>query len=246
MSDEIVMGKSGEAGLGSAGNSFLEGGAGGGPEVALEELVVELTPKQQMVMRAILSSGNVAEAARSAGVGRTTFYRWINEDERFEAAFNAWKREVMRLSRAQAIALAQPCVDAVRAAIDKGDARMAFKVGKSMGVFGPPRVGPDEPGEVVKRKARKAKEKQVKIARKERELCEEIGEEIEAAATIYEIDELIEQLILKRMKALRTESPQAKAARETNQRVLRKGDERLERIGMAVREVCEGARHGGT
>ena len=55
---------------------------------------------------------------------------------------------MMMLSRAQMVALAQPCVNAVRTAVDKGDARLAFAVGKSIGVFAPPKLGPDEPGEV--------------------------------------------------------------------------------------------------
>jgi hypothetical protein len=169
------------------------------------------------------------------GRERTTIYDWMRDDERFEAALNAWKRETMRVSRAQAVALAKPCVDAVRAAVEKGDADLAFRVGKSMGVFREPKVGPDDPEEVRMRRARKAKARKVRNAKRGREVVESEKEKLACVKTVYEIDELIEHLMLERMKAVQREEAGEKVAREKNQRVLRKGDAQLERIARAIR-----------
>jgi winged helix-turn helix protein len=214
----------------------------------LADLMAGLTPSQQLVLQQLATGANITEAARETGVGRRTVYRWMKDDEKFEAAFNEWRRGLLRLGRARALGMSEAALDTVRGAIEKGNASVALQVAKSLGLFAQGKVGPEEPGEVVMKRARDAKGKKVRIARKERALTEEIGETAEAAESIYEIDELIEQLMLKRMKALREESPQEKVARETNQRVLRKGEERLERIARGVRVGSEGlgGRHEGT
>jgi len=78
-----------------------EGLEGSGPGYV--DVVAALSPKQQMVMQNMVATGNLSEAARQAGVGRRTVYHWIKDDERFEAAFNAWRREILRLGRGRAL-----------------------------------------------------------------------------------------------------------------------------------------------
>ena len=52
----------------------------------------ELTPKKQIVAIHLGAGDSKTEAARKAGVSRTTVYRWM-KDEGFQAAV---KREVQR------------------------------------------------------------------------------------------------------------------------------------------------------
>jgi transposase-like protein len=52
----------------------------------------KLGSKQEAAVLALLSSKNVEEAARAAGVTPRTLYRWMNESE-FDAAYRAARRQ---------------------------------------------------------------------------------------------------------------------------------------------------------
>ena len=52
-----------------------------------------LSVKQEKAIIALLTHGSVENAAHAAGVGVRTLYRWLKEDDDFEAAYRAAKRE---------------------------------------------------------------------------------------------------------------------------------------------------------
>jgi transposase-like protein len=58
----------------------------------------KLGPKQEAAILALLSSRNVEEAARAAGVNQRTLYRWMKEP-----AFNAAYRAARRAAFAQSV-----------------------------------------------------------------------------------------------------------------------------------------------
>ncbi len=53
----------------------------------------KLGRKQEAAILALLSSRNIDDAARTAGVNPRTLYRWMKESE-FDAAYRAAKRDV--------------------------------------------------------------------------------------------------------------------------------------------------------
>jgi len=59
-------------------------------EVASEKL----TPKQEKALAALLSCGEVKAAAKKAGVGQTTLWRWLKEDAFIEEYRNGRRRLV--------------------------------------------------------------------------------------------------------------------------------------------------------
>jgi DNA-binding MurR/RpiR family transcriptional regulator len=62
----------------------------------------KLTPKQELLIAALLSSPTIQEAAHAAGVSEATAHRWIREAA-FDAAYRAARRTAVR----QAIARLQ-------------------------------------------------------------------------------------------------------------------------------------------
>ena len=58
--------------------------------------------KQELVIAALISAPTVAEAAKNAGIGETTIWRWM-QDEDFQTAY----REAKKAALSQAIASLQ-------------------------------------------------------------------------------------------------------------------------------------------
>jgi len=49
--------------------------------------MVQIDPKQEQLIWALLNSSTKEEAARKAGVPHATMHRWLAHDEAFKAAF---------------------------------------------------------------------------------------------------------------------------------------------------------------
>lgn len=62
-----------------------------------------LSPKQEEAITALIASPTIKQAAETAGVGERTLHRWLQEDEKFIAAYRQSRRVVF----AQAIAQTQ-------------------------------------------------------------------------------------------------------------------------------------------
>jgi DNA-binding CsgD family transcriptional regulator len=106
--------------------------------------VAEITPEQERAL-ALMSNGKTAkEAAAGAGVSRATLYRWLRDDPAFVAAWNAWQRDQRQATRAQLLGMTGEAVDAVRAAVQKGDGRLALAMLKAMGLLTERSVGSED------------------------------------------------------------------------------------------------------
>jgi transposase-like protein len=75
----------------------------------MPQLRGKLGRKKEGAIAALLSQRNVEEAARAAGVGARTLYRWMKEPD-FDAAYRAALRAVVSQSAAR---LQQMCMPAV-------------------------------------------------------------------------------------------------------------------------------------
>src|ERR671932_1069491 len=54
-----------------------------------------LTPKQELLIAALLSSPTIQDAAKTAGVSETSAHRWLRTDEGFTAAYLKARREAV-------------------------------------------------------------------------------------------------------------------------------------------------------
>ena len=72
-----------------------------------------------------------------------TVHRWLREDSRFQAAYNAAQRDLQREVESRLFQLAQAACETVANALEHGDVRAALVVLKGVGVLGgtPPVIG---------------------------------------------------------------------------------------------------------
>ena len=63
---------------------------------------IEMTPKQEKALVALIRAPTRAAAAKEAGVGVSTLRRWLKEDQNFRAAYKAAMSEMMEDASAQA------------------------------------------------------------------------------------------------------------------------------------------------
>ena len=117
--------------------------------MARDPLPNQLSSRQLAALQAIASGKSLAAAAESSGVPRRTIYNWLSTDPHFRAAYNAWKRELMEFGRGRLLKMTESALDAVRSALEKGDARLAITLLKNIGMLAPETPGVTDP-ELVK------------------------------------------------------------------------------------------------
>jgi hypothetical protein len=101
---------------------------------AAEAAALHLTPSQQAAIIQLTSGATRSAAAIAAGVTRTTLYRWLNNDPNFQAAFNAWHKDLITTAQGQLLAASQDAINTVLTAIRRGDARLAWKLLECQGL----------------------------------------------------------------------------------------------------------------
>lgn len=95
---------------------------------------IELTRAQHAALSALTAGKSIRAAAGAAGVHRVTVARWLHDDPRFRAAYNAWRQELVDLSRARLLQTAVLATLAVRKAIERGDGRLALALLDRLGL----------------------------------------------------------------------------------------------------------------
>jgi len=102
-----------------------------------------LSDQQVMLLRAIASGKSIVAAAREAGVGRTTVYRW-NQDPHFHKCLQAWKSQTKESGHNIMLTLIERSARIVERALDKDDVRVALTLLTKLGVLAakePPALG---------------------------------------------------------------------------------------------------------
>ncbi|MDB5331743.1 MAG: hypothetical protein JWP03_2894 [Phycisphaerales bacterium] len=89
---------------------------------------------QNRAMIAIMEGATMSEAAKAAGVDRSTLYRWRTTDPSFRRSLIAWRVEQVDAAYDRLATLAGKATAAIDKAIEKGDARLAFRVLEKIGV----------------------------------------------------------------------------------------------------------------
>ena len=74
-------------------------------------------------------------------------------DPQFQAAYNAWQHDAIATGRGKLLALTDAALEAVRRALDNGDAKIGLVVLKSTGILDRPEPGSTDPEEVQARQA---------------------------------------------------------------------------------------------
>jgi hypothetical protein len=104
-------------------------------EVTLAEAkAMSLTEPQRAAILKLTSGETRSAAAIAAGVTRTTLYRWLNHDPAFQAAYNAWQKDLVTTAQGQLLAASQEAIGVVVGSIRKGNAALAWKLLQSLGL----------------------------------------------------------------------------------------------------------------
>jgi transposase len=121
-----------------------------GPEVctdAIDVVPFDLDNRQRLALVSLARGSSMTKACEEAGIGRTTLYRWINEDARFSAAYNRWKAVCQMSAHGQVLALQDLALQVLREQLEfKRDAKLAARVLEKTGAMSPPAIGPTHPG----------------------------------------------------------------------------------------------------
>jgi hypothetical protein len=110
-------------------------------EVSVLRSSTSLSPEQCLALKNLMSGQSMSQAAMGAGVCRTTLYYWMNQDPEFRAAHNAWKRDTFDSAHSSVLALTEPAIRAVAAALEAGDAKTGLSILKSLGLLSRPEPG---------------------------------------------------------------------------------------------------------
>jgi len=94
-----------------------------------------LTPKQIQVIEALASGASVTDAAKRAGVDRSTVYLWMKDDDNFEAELSLARRECADTMRARLRELGEDAVKAVRELMTGTDVSAAVRLRAALSVL---------------------------------------------------------------------------------------------------------------
>lgn len=87
-----------------------------------------LNTKQHRAIRALLTEKTTADAAKKAGVGERTLWRWMNENEPFKMALSEAETLALGESVRRLVALQFKALQAIEEALDDEGANHAVKL----------------------------------------------------------------------------------------------------------------------
>ena len=117
------------------------------PGMTKEYIEGQLSDDQHAVLAALKDGKKtLTDAAESAGVSRSTVYRWLESDPFFIASYNAWKAELNASVDVKLSHLTDPAVAALEKALTSGDAKIAYKFLKDRGHLVKQKSGGTDPG----------------------------------------------------------------------------------------------------
>jgi hypothetical protein len=94
-----------------------------------------VSPRQRLALEAFCKGGTIGDAARAANVSRQTLHRWRAKYPHFALAMSSWSSACLSTAESQLAEMASRAVAALGNAIDKGDARSAMAVLRSLGIL---------------------------------------------------------------------------------------------------------------
>ena len=110
----------------------------------------ELAPKQAKALEHLLAATSVTDAAKGAGIGRSTLHRWLREDPAFQAAYNGARRDLQREVEIRLLVAATHAAQTVCRAARAGNVQASLALLKGIGALAgePYAIGPDCADEV--------------------------------------------------------------------------------------------------
>lgn len=99
----------------------------GGTDTAMNGTPQNLNAKQMRAISALLVTGNREQAAKDAGVSKTSIYRWF-QDPAFVNALHVAERDALADVSRQLVSLSRLAADTLRDAMKDPDARLGERI----------------------------------------------------------------------------------------------------------------------
>lgn len=126
---------------------------------------LKLQQRHLKALRALAAGCSMQEAARAAGVNRSTVYRWLSEHPAVRAAYTAWKSATQASAHSRLLAMQDLAVEVLEEALaEKRDGRLAAHILEKTGALAPPTPGPTRPDRAAIEIAAAQREEDVRIA----------------------------------------------------------------------------------
>ncbi|HEY2584154.1 MAG TPA: hypothetical protein VGI81_00145 [Tepidisphaeraceae bacterium] len=177
-----------------------------------------LSAIQELALEHLTAGVSIADTARAARVDRRTLHRWIRDDARFAAAYNAWRQEVIDSGRARVLAMANRALNTMNAAIEKGDARVAVQVAKATGAMDAPKPGSADAAMVRRQRKLDDEQHQIELEEAEAKIWQYRRAKEKDEAWMRDVNSLaglLDSLIKQFKEALDAEPPEQREQRRT-------------------------------
>jgi phage terminase small subunit len=145
-------------------------------EVDADGTALPISPVQRQCMEYMQGGGSVTDAARFAGVSRSTVYRWMKNDPVFVAAMNEWKNEAVENARSRLVAMTNRAAMAVDLALSRDNPHIAMQLLKGLGVLQKSEPRYSDPDDVRRMMKVEDMRRQVEVLRDENQILVEMEE----------------------------------------------------------------------
>lgn len=87
-----------------------------------------LSQAHTLALESLMSGATTVDAARAAGVDRSTLYRWRRDHDAFRAAFAGARNDLREELSTRLLVLGTKAVEVASGALDLGDVRVALAI----------------------------------------------------------------------------------------------------------------------
>ena len=91
----------------------------------------DLSARQVSALPHLLKCGSITDQARAAGIGRSTLYRWL-EDENFRVALQTLREETLHVAESEIQAMAFEAAAVLYEALHSNDKRLKFRAARTV------------------------------------------------------------------------------------------------------------------
>jgi hypothetical protein len=131
---------------------------------------------QRECLEFMQGGGSVTDAARFAGVGRSTVYRWMKNDSVFVAAMNEWQNEAEKNARSRLVAMTNRATMAVEMALSRDNPYIAMQLLRGLGVLRKSEPRHHDPDDVKRVMKLEEMRREVALLRDENQMLADVEE----------------------------------------------------------------------
>ena len=95
----------------------------------------KLSAKQISVINTLIAGSSVTDAAKAAGVDRSTVHRWFNSDAQFVAEHNQQRSELVQAQREKLRSLSDKALELIEKLLNDGEASGSLRLRAALAIL---------------------------------------------------------------------------------------------------------------